>query len=148
MLGEVDMRIWRVLTICAAVALAGCASSSGAKFTDANAVAPRLTPDKGRIYFYRSGSIAGVAIQPEIRINNEPVGQAVPGGFFFVDRPRGSYEASTTTEVETKLAFPLTGGETKYIRVSITPGFFAGHMQFELVNKSVAEAELASLNKV
>jgi hypothetical protein len=72
----------------------------------------------------------------------------VPGGFFFVDRPRGSYEASTTTEVETKLAFPLTGGETKYIRVSITPGFVAGHMQFELVNKSVAEAELASLNKV
>jgi len=148
MLGEVDMRIWRLLTICAVVALAGCASSSGAKFTDANAVSPRLTPDKGRIYIYRSGSIAGVAIQPEIRINNEPVGQAVPGGFFFVDRPRGSYEASTTTEVETKLAFPLTGGETKYIRVSITPGFFVGHMQFELVNKSDAEAELASLNKV
>jgi hypothetical protein len=142
------VRIWRSLALCTVVALAGCASSSGAKFTDMNTAAPRLTPDKGRIYFYRSGSIAGVAVQPEIRLNNEPVGRAVPGGFFFVDRLRGNYEASTTTEVETKLAFALTGGETKYIRISITPGFFAGHMQFELVNKPDAEAELASLNKV
>ncbi len=141
------MRIGRLLTICAVVALAGCASSSGAKFTDANAVTPRLTPDKGRIYFYRS-AIFGLAVQPEIRLNNETVGRAVPGGFFFVDRPRGNYEASTTTEVETKLAFPLMGGETKYIRVGITLGLVVAHMQFELVDKSVAEAELASLNKV
>jgi Protein of unknown function (DUF2846) len=142
------MRIWRLLTICALTTLAGGASSSGAKFTEMNAVAPRLTPDKGRIYFYRSGSIGGVAVQPEIRLNNELVGRAVPGGFFFVDRSRGSYEASTTTEVETKLAFALAGGETKYIRVSISMGILVGHMQFELVNKAVAEAELASLNRV
>ncbi len=134
------MRIWRLLTICAVLALAGCASTSGAKFTDVNAVAPRLTPDKGRIYFYRSVML-GLTIQPEIRLNNETVGRAIPGGFFFVDRPRGNYEASTTTEVETKLAFPLRGGETKYILV-------VAHMQFELVDESVAEAELASLNNV
>jgi Protein of unknown function (DUF2846) len=141
------MRMWKLLAICAAVALAGCASTSGARFTEANAVAPRLTPDKGRIYFYRS-AMFGLAVQPEIRLNNQTVGRAVPGGFFFVDRPRGNYEASTTTEVETKLAFPLTGGETKYIRVGISLGLVVGHMQFELVDKSVAEAELASLNKV
>ena len=144
---EVDVRIWRLLTICTFAALAGCANSSGEKFTDANVAAPKLASDKGRIYFYRSGSIVGVAIQPEIKLNNEPVGRAFPGGFFFVDRPRGSYEASTATEAETKLAFALTSGETKYIRISISPGLFAGHMQFELVNKPVAEAELASLNR-
>ena len=142
------MRIWRLLTICAVVALAGCASSSGAKFADMSTMAPRLTPDKGRIYFYRSGLILGVAVQPEVRLNNEVVGRAVPGGFFFIDRPRGNYEASTTTEVEAKLAFALTGGETKYIRLSITPGLVVGHMQFELVDKPAAEADLASLNKV
>src|SRR5229473_4044928 len=144
---EVDMRIWRFLPICAFVALTGCASSSSTKFTDANTVTPRLTADKGRIYFYRGGSIFGVAIQPEIKLNNELVGRAVPGTFFFVDRPKGSYEASTATEVETKLSFALTSGETKYIRISIAPGVFAGHMQFELVSKPVAEAELASLNR-
>jgi hypothetical protein len=110
-------------------------------------VAPRLTADKGRIYFYRSG-ILGAAVQPEIRLNNEVVGRAVPGGFFFVDRPKGSYEASATTEVESKLAFALAPGETKYIRVSISLGLFVGHMQFEQVNKQAAETELASLNKV
>jgi hypothetical protein len=70
------------------------------------------------------------------------------GGFFFIDRPRGNYEASTTTEVETKLAFLLMGGETKYIRVGVTLGLVVAHMQLELVDKSVAEAELASVNKV
>ena len=141
------MRIWRFLTICTVAALTGCASSGGAKFTDASPVTPRLAADKGRIYFYRGGSIFGIAIQPEIKLNNELIGRAVPGTFFFVDRPKGGYEVSTATEVETKLSFALTSGETKYIRISIAPGVFAGHMQFELTGKPIAEAELASLNR-
>jgi hypothetical protein len=48
----------------------------------------------------------------------------------------------TATEVETKFNFTLAAGETKYIRTSISPGLVAGHLNFELVNKSVAEAEM------
>ena len=112
-----------------------------------NVAAPKLAQDRGRIYFYRT-SILGLAVQPDIKLNGESVGSAAPGGFFFVDRPRGNYVASSTTEVESKVTFALAAGETKYVRTSISPGIIVGHMNFELVSKSVAEGELASLNQI
>lgn len=136
----------KVLALCAFTLLAGCATG-GARYAEVNVAAPKLAPDRGRIYFYRT-SILGLAIQPDIKLNGESVGSAQPGGFFFVDRPRGNYTASAATEVESKLAFPLAAGETKYVRTSITPGIIVGHMNFELVSKSDAEGELASLNQV
>jgi Protein of unknown function (DUF2846) len=135
------MRTRIFLAIFAVMFLAGCAST-GANLTEVAAAAPRLGPNNGRVYFYRSASIVGAVIQPEIRLNGQPVGSSVPGGSFFVDRPRGSYAATTATEVETKLNFTLAAGETKYVRTSISPGVVAGHMNFELVSKSVAESEM------
>ena len=140
------MRVGNILALCAFTLLAGCATG-GARYADVNVAAPKLAPDRGRIYFYRSTSFVGVAIQPDIKLNGESVGSAAPGGFFFVDRTRGNYVASSATEVESKLAFALAAGETKYVRTSISPGIIVGHMNFELVSKSVAEGELASLNQ-
>jgi len=139
------MRSGNILALCAFTILAGCATG-GARYADVNVGAPKLAPDRGRIYFYRT-SILGLAVQPDIKLNGESVGSAAPGGFFFVDRPRGNYVASSTTEVESKLAFALAAGETKYVRTSISPGIIVGHMNFELISKSVAEGELASLNQ-
>jgi hypothetical protein len=138
------MRFGNILALCAFTLLAGCATG-GARYADVGA--PKLAPDRGRIYFYRSAAIVGVAVQPDIKLNGESVGSAAPGGFFFVDRPRGNYVASSATEVEAKLAFTLAAGETKYVRTSISPGIIVGHMNFELISKSVAEGELASLNQ-
>ena len=140
------MRFGNILALCAFTLLAGCATG-GARYADVNVGASKLAPDRGRIYFYRSTSIVGVAIQPDIKLNGESVGSAAPGGFFFVDRPRGNYVASSATEVEANLAFTLAAGETKYVRTSISPGIIVGHMNFELISKSVAEGELASLNQ-
>ena len=139
------MSFGNILALCAFTLLAGCATG-GARYADVNVGAPKLAPDRGRIYFYRT-SILGFAIQPDIKLNGQSVGSAAPGGFFFVDRPKGNYEASSATEVESKLAFTLAAGETKYVRTSITPGIIVGHMNFELISKSVAEGELASLNQ-
>jgi len=146
LLRGVNMRVGTILAFCAFTLLAGCATG-GARYGDVNVAAPKLAADRGRIYFYRT-SILGLAIQPDIKLNGESVGSAVPSGFFFVDRPRGNYTASAATEVESKLAFTLAAGETKYVRTSITPGIIVGHMNFELVSKSEAEGELASLNQV
>jgi Protein of unknown function (DUF2846) len=140
------MRFGNILALCAFTLLAGCATG-GARYADVNVRAPKLAPDRGRIYFYRSAAIVGVAVQPDIKLNGESVGSAAPGGFFFVDRPRGNYVASSATEVEAKLALTLAAGETKYVRTSISPGIIVGHMNFELISKSVAEGELASLNQ-
>jgi len=140
------MRFGNILALCAFTILAGCATG-GARYVDVSVGASKLAPDRGRIYFYRSAAIVGVAVQPDIKLNGESVGSAAPGGFFFVDRPRGNYVASSATEVEAKLAFTLAAGETKYVRTSISPGIIVGHMNFELISKSVAEGELASLNQ-
>jgi hypothetical protein len=65
----------------------------------------------------------GVALQPEIRVNDEVVGKSIPGGFFYIDRPSGNYVVACTVETVHKLSIALDPGETKYVRT--TAGFGA-----------------------
>src|SRR5215470_15137586 len=101
-----------VVLVVAVAALAGCATS-GPKFTEMTTTtgAP-AAPGSGRIYFYRT-TVLGAAVQPDVRLNGQVVGSAVPRGFFFVDRPAGNYEVTTSTEVERKLTFTLEPGQTR-----------------------------------
>ena len=128
----------------ASALLAGCAS--GVKHAEMSASMPALKADEGRIYFYRRASMAGAAIQPEIRLNGAVVGTSIPGGFFFLNRPAGNYEANSTTEVDRKLTFALAAGETKYIRTYTSFGVAVGRINFELMNAPDAAAELGSLS--
>ena len=106
--------------------LASCASPRG--LDEPPLQLPALKPGYGRVYFTRSSDLAGSAIQPEIRMNNEVVGRSVPGGFSFVDRPPGKYAVTTATEVENAVTFQLAAGETKYIKTAVTPGILVGHV--------------------
>ena len=134
----------RVLVVVAVVALtlAGCASS-GPKFAEMTALKTEATkPGTGRIYFYRTG-VLGAAVQPDVRLNGEKVGKAVPQGFFFADRPPGSYEVSTSTEVERRLSFTLEANEVRYVRLNISMGVFVGRVYGELVDPAKGVAEIA-----
>src|ERR1700686_5101650 len=86
--------------LAAGMLLAACAS--GPKYSDVKSSIPPLSSDQGRVYFYRSNSMMGSAIQPSIMLNGEKVGDSKPGGFFYVDRPPGNYEVVCGTEVERK----------------------------------------------
>lgn len=77
------------------VLMAGCAS--GVKYSEMASTIPTIKQDQGRVYFFRSSSLIGAALQPDIKLNSEVVGQSKPGGFFFVDRPAGKYVVSTAT---------------------------------------------------
>src|SRR5713101_5607395 len=138
------MQTAKSLVIAAAALLAGCAAE-GIRHADLQASMPALRPGDGRIYFYRVDSILGAAIQPDLRLNGEVVGESIPGGFFFLDRRPGKYEAHATTEIERSVVFTLAAGETKYIRTSTTFGLLVGHLAFDLMSRSEAEAELPSL---
>ena len=83
---------------------------------------PGLKAGQGRIYFLRSSSMFGAAVQPEIRLNGQVVGQSKPGGFFYVDRAAGTYSATTATETENAASFKLDSGEIKYLRTSPSMG--------------------------
>ncbi len=123
------------------VALSLLSCASGPTFHEMSASLAGTESGKGRIYFYRT-AVLGAAIQPEVRLNGEAVGKAVPQGFFYVDRPPGNYQVSTTTEVERDLTFTLEEGQTRYVRLSISMGLFVGHVYGELVDESEGKSEI------
>lgn len=133
-----------IATMAVTSLLAGCAS--GVKHSEMAASIPTVKAGEGRIYFLRSTSMFGAAIQPDIRLNNEVVGESKPGGFFFVDRPAGKYVASAATETEKTLSFVLDAGETKYVRSSPSLGLLAGRVVLELETPDKAKEELPSLS--
>lgn len=139
-------RTFLKLAAAAAVAavLSGCAT--GVKYQDMANTIPAVKPNQGRVYFLRSSSMVGAAIQPEIRLDGQVVGESKPGGFFFVDKAPGNYLASTSTETEKTLSFTLAAGETKYVRTSPSFGLLVGRIVVELETPDKAQAELPSLS--
>lgn len=123
---------------------AGCAAS-GPKYTEVAQSFPTLAPEEGRIYFFRSNSMFGAAVQPDIHLDGPVVGKSQPGGFFFVDRPAGRHLASATTETEKTLTFTLDAGETKYVRTSPSIGVLVGRIVLELEDPKKAHAEIEKL---
>ncbi|GGC68882.1 hypothetical protein GCM10011396_14840 [Undibacterium terreum] len=136
------MKLATVLSI--AIALTGCAS--GVKHKDMESSIPALQADKGRIYFFRSSSMFGAAIQPSITLDGQKVGDSKPGGFFFVDSNIGNHEVATSTEVEKKLTFTLEKGEVKYVKTSPSFGIMVGRIIPELANAEEAKKELPDLS--
>ena len=135
-------RVAALAIVAASLLLSACATS-GPKFSEMGATMAAAKPDMGRIYFYRTALI-GAAVQPEVRLNGETVGKAVPNGFFYVDRPAGNYQVVTETEVEKKLTFTLEPGQVRYVRLDISMGFWVGHVYGELIDEDKAKSEIAS----
>ena len=138
-------RSLRLGLVLSAVLLAtGCAT--GPKFAELDAKTPTLKPTEGRVYFYRSSSMVGAAVQPDIRLNGAVVGTSKPGGYFYVDRPAGSYVASTATETEKTASFTLDAGETKYLKTAPSFGVLVGRVVVTIESPSSAKTELAALS--
>ena len=120
------------------LALSMLACATGPKYRDVESDFPDLTAESGRIFFYRSSSPVGGAVQPKIYLNDEVVGKSQPGGFFFVDRPPGDYRVRCTTEVKRELTFSLTPGEQKYVKTVVQMGAFVGHVLPQLESREQA----------
>ena len=123
--------------------LISCAS--GPKYAEMAQGFDRLDAAQGRIYLYRPSSM-GAAVRPKVKINGEVVGEAISHGFFFIDRDPGEYTIMTSTEVDRSLSLSLDAGQTRYVRLSISIGFFVGHVYPELVDISVGEEEIKELS--
>jgi hypothetical protein len=132
------------LAAAAVVMVSGCAT--GMKHDQMASSMPSLKAGEGRIYFFRSGSIVGGAVQPDIRLDGQVVGTSRPGGFFYVDRPAGNHLASASTETEKTVSFVLASGETKYIRSSVSMGLMVGRVVLEPEAADKALAEIGSLS--
>ena len=129
-------------SVCVLLALGGCAS--GPAYEDYSGSIDPMLPLDGRIFVYRT-SVLGAAVQPKIWLNDEIVGKAKPKGFFYLDRPAGTYKIAASTEAERSLTFTLREGETKYVRLEVKMGAFVGHVKPVLVDHSVARDELQGM---
>ena len=88
-------RLSSLLSLALLSLLVGCAS--GPKYPEAVSTFPQLAASQGRIVFYRNGVPVGMAVQPDVKLNNDVVGRSVPNQFFYVDRPAGNYVVSCST---------------------------------------------------
>lgn len=131
-------------TLAGTALLTGCAS--GPKYAEMASTIPAIKQGEGRVYFFRSDSMVGAAVQPDIRLNNEVVGSSKPGGFFYVDRPAGSFAAAASTETEKTVTFTLDAGETKYVRTSPSFGVLVGRIVLQLEEPAKAKTEIQTLS--
>jgi hypothetical protein len=121
----------------------GACATSGARFADMNQGLPAPSAGNGRIFIYRT-TLWGLAVQPSVTLDGEEIGDAVPRGFFYVDRPAGTYRISTSSEPEGTLSLPLEAGQTRYVRLGISIGFFSvGQVYPELVASEEGESDIA-----
>ena len=124
--------------------LFACATG-GPKYSEMQSTIPQVASDQGRIYFYRSATFWGAAIQPDIFLNGEKVGESVPGGFFYVDVKPGDCEVSCSTEVERKLSFVLEQGQARFVRTKVGMGVLVYRVYPELVEPSDGMNEIKEL---
>ena len=105
--------------------LSGCAAS-GRSYTAVSSELPSIKENGCRVVFYRTDSMVGAALQPEIRLDHQVVGKSQPGGFFYVDTSPGRHVATSQTETEAALEFDVQAGQTVYVSSSITLGLLVG----------------------
>jgi hypothetical protein len=103
-----------------------------------------IPPDEGRIWFYRSSSPVGSAMQPSIMLNGGKVGDSVPGGFFYIDTQPGPYVVTTATETDYSVKFVLLAGQERFIRTSVSMGILVGRIAPELVDPDEARKDIAN----
>lgn len=140
--------VWRTRAVLCALLPLLAACASGPTFDQMRATEPPPAPTDGRFYMYRANSMAGAAVQPSIKINDLKVGDFVPGGYFYVDEPPGTYKISATTETEEAITATLTAGQTRYIRFDISMGVLVGHVAPSIIDPDQGTIEIKSLHYI
>ncbi len=125
--------------------LQGCAAT-GPKGAEMASALGSVPPGFGRIVFYRSDSIVGAAVQPEIRLDGQVVGQSKPGGFFYVDAAPGKHTASASTEAASSVDVQVVAGQTHYVRSAIGMGLLVGRVVLSVEGMFTARGELSNLS--
>ena len=92
--------------------------------------------------------MVGSAVQPSVYVNGAAVGSAVPGGYFYIDRPAGDYDISTTTEKVESIKTNIKPGDIRYVRLDIGMGLVVGHILPTPVMPEQGAAEIVNCHFV
>jgi hypothetical protein len=102
-----------------------------------------LPQGKGRIYIYRLVTRASANRNP-LLINGKPIGAARPGSYFYVDCPAGHCEIDMKANAGRMIAFDLTAGQIRYIRIGARAVMLGTEEWPELIDDDTGEAEMRS----
>lgn len=133
-----------LIAVAGMLGLASCAT--GPTLQETWASMPAAPSDKARIYFYRTGSPIGSAIQPSILLNSQKIGDSVPGGVFFCDVRPGTYAATVSTEIEKSTVISAEAGKQYFIKMDWGFGWIVARVHIESVPPSVGEVETQTLS--
>ena len=117
------------------ISIIGCAST-GERYSIMKDDLPSLSPEKGRIFFYRPSAFFGIAMQPDILLNGKKVGPSSSGTFFYTDVNAGEYQVTTLKVFypgEISVNFEIKENEIVYVKTWIGSSSFAGITNFEFV---------------
>lgn len=141
------MKVNKQIILFSIVGLIMISCASGPTYTEMAGQTPPLSGENGRIYVYRTSTL-GAAVQPEVQFNGQAVGKAVPMGYFYIDCPPGNHRIATATEVDRELTFHLDKGQTRYVRLDVSMGFFVGHVYPDLIEEEEAVEEIGSCHYI
>jgi hypothetical protein len=133
----------KLLLLITTISLIGCAS--GPRFADYEKRVPPPRTGYGRIWFYRESRFYASLRQPEILLNEEKIGNAKPGSFFYVDRPAGNYVVTCESGGINECRLVLAPESTRYVRFSIVMGVWLAQIVPQEVSRTTALKELADL---
>jgi len=137
------MKVYKQIILFSIIGLIMISCATGPTYTEMAGQTPPVSSENGRVYVYRTTTL-GAALQPEVELDGQSVGKAVPLGYFYIDCPPGNHTIATSTEVDRELTFNLDKGQVRYVRLNVSMGFFVGHVYPDLIEKQEAEEEIES----
>lgn len=87
---------------------------------------PPIAEGKGRIIFWRSGTMMGGAIGCGVNIGTERISAMGAGHYFILDLAPGAYEFNAKSEAKDVLNTEVEAGETSYVKCTIRMGMMVG----------------------
>lgn len=102
------------------------------------------------IVFFRVRSYYASGLKMTIMANEKAVTKLKNASFFEFITPPGAYYFSSNMGSEVRIKLDVEAGKTYYVRAYISPGFWTGHPQLELVDEAVGKSVIdgGSLTKL
>ena len=135
------MRISRLVIVSliftATILMLGCAAS-GPAFIKIETIPEQ----KGIVYLYRSKTIVGGAIVPQIWCNGRPVVELKRGGYYPYFADIGENIFTAKTEARTTVKVDVEPGKEYYIKLRIGVGIGVGRPHLNLMNEQQGAEEI------
>lgn len=139
---SVISRLFRIIpSIAIAAVMASCANGPG--YDEVKATLPPIPKGHGRVFVYRTSSI-GMAVKPDVKIDDQVVGTSEARGFFYSDQKAGNHKISITTEWKHESPLVVKAGEPAYVACEMRMGVLVGQVKPLQVTRETGESDIQS----